>query len=103
MPRVANWIVLAVVVTVALLPLCEIFDKTDKWSEDGADFVLYIICLFSLLAFSIRRGVLVIIARLVSPRNGILTTFLPPLTRPTVDQVCPEQRGLFLTLCDLRI
>ncbi|HYR43314.1 MAG TPA: hypothetical protein VER98_09840 [Terriglobia bacterium] len=103
MRKAANWIVLAVVVTVALSPLCEIFDKTDQWSEDGADFVLYIICLFCLLAFSIRRGALVIVARLVWPRNSILTTVLPPLIDRNVDQVCPGQRGLFLTFCDLRI
>ena len=102
MPKFANWIVLAVVATVALLPLCEIFDKTDGWSEDGSDFVGYIICLFCFLAFSIRRGSL-LIARLISIRYSILATVLPPVIERNVDQIFSEERGLFLTFCDLRI
>jgi hypothetical protein len=103
MPKLANWIVLAVVATVALLPLCEIFDKTDEWPEEGSDFVLYIICLFCFLAFSLRRGSLVIIARVVSTRTKILPAVQPASIERNVDQVCSEQRGLFLTFCDLRI
>jgi hypothetical protein len=103
MPKPANWIVLAVVATVALLPLCEIFDKTDEWSEDGSDFVLYIICLFFFLVFSLRRGSLVIVARIVSVRSGILPVVLTASIERNVDQVCSEQCGLFLTFCDLRL
>ena len=103
MPKLANWIVLAVVATVALLPLCEILDKTDEWSEDGLDFVLYIICLFCFLAFSVRRGSLVTVARMILVRIRILPGFLSSSIERTVDQVCSEQRGLFLTFCDLRI
>lgn len=102
MPRAANWIILAIILIVALSPLGEMFDKTDEWSQDGSDFVLYIICLFCFLAFSVRRGTL-IIARLASARTSVL----PPVARPQLERTHSraslEERGLFLTFCDLRI
>ena len=103
MPKLAKWVVFAVVVAVALSPLCEIFDKTDEWSDDGSDFAFYMICLFGFLAFSLRHGSLVLIERIISIRNGGLLTILPSSAAPNVEQVCSEQNELFLTFCDLRI
>jgi len=103
MPRAANWIVLAIVVTVALSPLCEIFDKTDEWSQDGSDFVLYILCLFCFLGFSIRRTSFAVVARAASVRKTILPAVLASAIERNVDEVCSDRRALFLTFCDLRI
>jgi len=103
MPKAANWIVLAIVVTVALSPLCEIFDKTDEWSQDGSDFVLYILCLFCFLGFSLQRGSLAVVTRAVSVRRTILPAVLASTIERNVDAVCSDRRALFLTFCDLRI
>ncbi len=102
MRRLANWIVLAIVATVALLPLCEIVDKTDEWSQDGSDFVLYIICLFLFLGFSIRRST-VITFRLPVFRISILPLAEQHLVEQQQDRPHTEERELFLTFCDLRI
>src|SRR2546428_12361767 len=101
MPRLANWIVLAVVATVALLPLCEMFDQTDEWSQDGSDFVLYIICLFCFLGLSVRRST-VIISRAPLPIS-ILPLAEQHLAEHQQDCSHSEERELFLTFCDLRI
>ena len=55
MPRATGWIILVIVAIVLLSPLCEFFDKTDQWSQDGSDFVFYILCLFCFLGLSLRR------------------------------------------------
>jgi len=102
MPRLANCIALAVVVTVALLPLCEIFDKTDQWSEDGADVVFYIICLFCFLAWSVRHGK-ILIKRVASLRVELLATVQQPWVERRHARPVSEQQELFLTFCDLRI
>lgn len=102
MPRLANGFVLVVVVAVALLPLCEIFDKTDQWSEDGSDLAFYIICLFCFLAWSVRRGK-ILIKRVASLRVELLATVQQPwVERRHTRPVC-EELELFLTFCDLRI
>jgi hypothetical protein len=102
MPKLANWVALAVVFAVALSPLCEIFDKTDEWSEEGSDFILYIICLFCFLGFSLRRSGLAI-ARVAAIWSSFLPMGLPLSPDRSVDDACSEPRGLFLTFCDLRI
>jgi hypothetical protein len=102
MPRLATCIALAVVVAVALSPLCEIFDKTDEWSQDGSDLALYIICLFSFLAWSVRRGKL-LIKRVASLRIGVFGIVGQPWLQRKPARAVPEERQLFLTLCDLRI
>jgi len=96
MPRAVDWIVLAIVAAVLLSPLGEFFDKTDQWSQDGSDFVFYIICVFCFLGWSMRR-VRVIIARLASPQIRSLT----PCQRPLLERM--QSRSLFLSFCDLRI
>ena len=102
MPRAANWIILAVVAMVLLSPLGEIFDKTDEWSQDGSDFVFYIICLFCFLGLSVRRGS-VIIARLAAPRICNVSPVQRPLLERMQDRSSLQERSLFLSLCDLRI
>ena len=102
MPRLANCIALAVVVAVALLPLCEIFDKTDQWSEDGADMVFYIICLFCFLAWSVRRGKF-FIKCFASLRVSLLAPVEQRWPESKQARPVPEERQLFLTFCDLRI
>jgi hypothetical protein len=103
MPRAGNFIVLALVVVVALSPLCEILDKTDEWSHDCSDFVLYITCLFCFLGFALLRRSGVIIARLASSRIAALSTVQRPLILRRQQHAASEERELFLTFCDLRI
>ena len=102
MTSAANWIVLVVVAMVALSPLGEIFDHTDEWPQDGSDVVFYIICLICFLGMSVRRGT-AIIARLASSWSGALPVVRRPLLERIQSHVNSEERGLFLTFCDLRI
>ena len=102
MPRAANWIVLAIVAIVLVSPLGEMFDQTDQWSQDGSDFVFYIVCLFCFLGLSVWRGCF-IIARLAAPQIRILTPEQRPLLERAKSRASLEDCGPFLSFCDLRI
>ena len=105
MREIAKWVALAFVLLVALSPVFEIFDKTDTWAQDGSDLVLYVICLFCFLAFSLRRGG-VMIARVASLRKWIIGPMQHPPIEGKLRGAFPQtakDRGLFLTFHDLRI
>jgi hypothetical protein len=55
MPKAAKWIILTIAVIVLLAPLSEMFDHEDLLSQDGSDFVFYIIALICLLAFAVKH------------------------------------------------
>ena len=103
MSRLANWFIVAIVVTVALSPLGEFFDKTDGLAQDTSDLGLYGFCLFCFLAFAMRRW-RAVVARFISLR----ISFLPKYRRIACvigirNCTVPEDRELFLTFRDLRI
>jgi len=101
MRSAVKYIVIAVAAIVILSPIGELFDETDKLPQDATDVTFYLLCLFFLLAVSIRRGTALIVARLTSYWiNGVVQVHrhFPPLK-----SVSPQDRGLFLTFCDLRI
>jgi len=103
MPTGVKWIVLMFVTIVALSPLGEIFDRTDDWSQDGFDLVLYVISLFCFAGVSMMRRGGVIIARLTSSRAVALPGIqMRPLERKQGHR-CSGERTLFLAFCDLRI
>ena|SRR5438270_13467875 len=102
MPRATGWIILVIVAIVLLSPLCEFFDKTDQWSQDGSDFVFYILCLFCFLGLSLRRTG-VIVARLLFPQVCCMAPVHRPLLERFESRPALEDRSLFLSFCDLRI
>ena len=97
-PRYTKWIILVFMAVVAVSPIFEVFDRTDEWSQDGSDFVIYIAFLFCFLGFALRRSFH--IARLRFCRIGFV---LSPRTERKQSQACAEERPLFLAFCDLRI
>jgi len=102
MPSGLNCIVVAIVAMVTLSPIGEVFDKTDKLPEDASDVLLYVICMFVFLVASVRRGAVIIIARLTSSRINA-APLVPRHFQTQIRLEKPEERGLFLAFCDLRI
>jgi hypothetical protein len=89
---------------VAFSPIFEVFDKTDGWDQDTSDLVHYVICLFCLLAFSLRRTLTT--SLLISLRDWIISPIQPsPIAANLSVLLLPGTKddGLFLTLHDLRI
>jgi hypothetical protein len=104
MRDVAKWVAVLFIAIVAVSPILEVFDKTDGLAQDTSDLARYALCVFCFLAFALRRTVITL--RLTSFRKSIIG----PLNLRAVDGhfVSPIQpgipdRGLFLTLHDLRI
>jgi hypothetical protein len=103
MRKGANWIVLAIIAMIALSPICEMFDKTDQFSQDTSDIVFYLICLFCFLAVSVRRGTAIVAARLTWSRSHVLPLFPHSLHEWMRSHVNLEGRDLVLAFCDFRI
>jgi hypothetical protein len=103
MPTAVKWIVLMLVTIVALSPLGEIFDRTDDWSQDGFDLVLYVVSLFCFTGISMMRRGGAIIARLRASRSVVLPGIQLPVLERNHRHRCAGERALFLTFCDLRI
>ena len=104
MPEIQKWVVLVFIALVALSPVFEIFDKTDGLAQDTTDLVRYVLCLFSFLAFSLRR--IRIPFRFTSLRRWIIGPMQGPPIEGKLSAVFlqgPADRGLFLTFHDLRI
>ena len=104
MRDIGKWLALLFIAVVAVSPIFEVFDKTDGLAQDTSDFARYVLCLFCFLAFALRRTVITL--RLTSFRKWIIG----PMDRPSIDghfggtlRRGTTDRGLFLTLHDLRI
>jgi hypothetical protein len=103
MPMIVKWIVLMLVAIVALSPLGEIFDRTDEWSQDGSDLVLYVISLFCFAGISMMRRGDAVITRVTSSRALLLQRNQQPSPELKQGHRCSDERALFLAFCDLRI
>jgi hypothetical protein len=102
MPDIAKWVSLLLITVVAVSPIFEVFDQTDGLAQSTSDFALYALCLFCLLTFTLSRTV--IILHLTSFRKSILGAMHRPVGDAPFSAILgTADRGLFLTLHDLRI
>jgi len=104
MRGIAKWVALLFIALVAVSPVFEVFDKTDGLAQDTTDLVRYVLCLFSFLAFSVRRTIITF--DLTSLRRWIVGPMQRPLIEEKLTAVFlqgPNDHALFLTFHDLRI
>jgi len=104
MRSVANWLSLLLIAIIVFSPIFEAFDETDGPVQDVSDWGRYAICLFCLLALALRHTVIPLC--LASFRQGLVGSIFRPAIERCFSGVIPvgmKDRGLFLTLRDLRI
>jgi hypothetical protein len=93
-----NWIILMILALVFLAPLSEILDQSDALSQDGSDFVIYIICLLGFLVYSLAHTSFMV-AQFAATELQIL---IPCLQR-IESRDSKQERNLLLSCHHLRI
>jgi hypothetical protein len=102
MPAAMKWIILAVVLFVVLVPLYELFDRTDDWTQDS-DLVKSVLYAFLFLGLPIIRRRIVTLPGLRSFSGNVQVLSKFPMSEQLEGKVPSEQCPLFLSLRDLRI